>query len=164
MFQLWSNNNENNYTYLFFQDNQDSHVIPPDSVITNGISIILALLETRTAVTESNIVNDNNNDYGGNFTENMPTPEMSAEDLAKQTAILNNTLNAILPWLEDFTKLLTHPPNLTIMKTTAGILDPPLGQTRLRKLLFSFTLIFHFANFQCRKQLKLGILIQIYRV
>ena len=119
---------------FFIQDNQDSHVIPPDSVITNGISIILALLETRTAVTESNnLVNDNNNDYGGNFTENMPTPEMSAEDLAKQTAILNNTLNAILPWLEDFTKLLTHPPNLTIMKTTAGILDPPLGQTRLRK-------------------------------
>ena len=148
---------------MFFQDNQDSHVIPPDSVITNGISIILALLETRTAVTESNIVNDNNNDYGGNFTENMPTPEMSAEDLAKQTAILNNTLNAILPWLEDFTKLLTHPPNLTIMKTTAGILDPPLGQTRLRKLLF-FTLIFHFANFQCRKLLKLGILIQMYSV
>ena len=116
-------------------------------MITNGISIILALLETRTAVTESNIVNDNNNDYGGNFTENMPTPEMSAEDLAKQTAILNNTLNAILPWLEDFTKLLTHPPNLTIMKTTAGILDPPLGQTRLRKFLL---LIFLVAKFQCR--------------
>ena len=119
---------------FFLQDNQENAVIPPDSVITNGISIILALLETRTAVTDINVVNDNNNDYGGNFTpENMATNEISAEDLAKQTAILNNTLNAISPWLGDFTDLLTNPPNLTVMRTTAGVLDPPLGQTRLRK-------------------------------
>ena len=96
----------------------------------------MALLETRTAVTDVNVVNDNNNDYGGNFTpENMATNEISAEDLAKQTAILNNTLNAISPWLGDFTDLLTNPPNLTVMRTTAGVLDPPLGQTRLRKCL-----------------------------
>ena len=108
-------------------------------MITNGISIILALLETRTAVTDVNVVNDNNNDYGGNFTpENMATNEISAEDLAKQTAILNNTLNAISPWLGDFTDLLTNPPNLTVMRTTAGVLDPPLGQTRLRKCLILF--------------------------
>ena len=129
--------------YFFLQDNQENAVIPPDSVITNGISIILALLETRTAVTDINVVNDNNNDYGGNFTpENMATNEISAEDLAKQTAILNNTLNAISPWLGDFTDLLTNPPNLTVMRTTAGVLDPPLGQTRLRKCL-KFVVLVH---------------------
>ena len=128
---------------LFLQDNQENAVIPPDSVITNGISIILALLETRTAVTDVNVVNDNNNDYGGNFTpENMATNEISAEDLAKQTAILNNTLNAISPWLGDFTDLLTNPPNLTIMRTTAGVLDPPLGQTRFTGTLLPTSRLF----------------------
>jgi hypothetical protein len=107
-------------------------------VISNGISIILALLETRAAVTSYNNMDNNmDNVYGGNFCGQSAAnnDEISPEDAARQEAILTATLNSILPWLDSFTRLLINPPNQTPMRTTAGLLDPPLGQTRLCKYL-----------------------------
>ena len=62
--------------------------------------------------------------------------ELSSEDAAKQEATLKAILDAILPWLPQFTELLVNPPLLAPMNTTAGLLDPPLGQTRLSKKIF----------------------------
>jgi len=70
-------------------------------------------------------------EFGAEFNSQNNSNELSPEDFAKQEAILKAILDAIMPWLPDFTKLLVDPPHMTPMKTTAGLLDPPLGQTRL---------------------------------
>ena len=105
---------------------------PPDSVITNGISILLALLETRTAVINFN-ANPAQDIFAGNFNSQNTSSELSPEDAAKQEATLKAILTAIHPWITQFTDLLICPPKLATMNTTAGILNPPLGQTRLSK-------------------------------
>ena len=105
---------------------------PPCSVISNGISIILALLETRTAVTCFNTQMNDVQEFGAEFNSQNNSSEMSSEDAAKQKATLNAILDGIVPWLPKFTDLLVNPPALAPMNTTAGLLDPPLGLTRLR--------------------------------
>merc|ERR1739838_739963 len=65
------------------------------------------------------------------FNSQNNSNELSSEDAAKQEATLKAILDAILPWLPQFTELLVNPPLLAPMNTTAGLLDPPLGQTRL---------------------------------
>ena len=105
--------------------------LPPHSVISNGISILLALLETRTAV--NCYPSNQNQDFGSEFNSQNNSNELSSEDAAKQEATLKAILDAILPWLPKFTDLLVNPPTLAPMNTTAGLLDPPLGQTRLCK-------------------------------
>ena len=104
---------------------------PPDSVITNGISILLALLETRAAVTNFNANPAQDIFAAGNFNSQNTSSELSPEDAAKQEATLKAILTAIQPWISHFTDLLICPPKLAMMQTTAGVLDPPLGQTRL---------------------------------
>lgn len=133
----------------------------PHSVIANGISILLALLETRTAVNCYNANNAGNNgatggcnsDYGSEFnSQNNSNNELSSEDAAKQELILNAMLEAILPWLPDLTNLLVNPPALAPQKTTAGLLDPPLGQTRLSKTSLQIRIlrrIFNIFFFRC---------------
>ncbi len=132
--------------------------MPPDSVIANGISILLVFLETRQAVTS---IQENAfammgafGAYGGE----SAASELSPEDAAKQKAVLDATLVSILPWLDKFTDLLVNPPNMSPMKTTAGLLDPPLGQTRLSKTLattlclyesFMFVLLLDVAKLIC---------------
>ena len=82
-----------------------------------------------------NSFNANNQDYGvANFDSQNNSNELSPEDVTKQEAILNSILDAILPWLTNFTNLLANPPSMVPMNTTAGTLDPPLGQTRLSNL------------------------------
>ena len=110
---------------------------PPDSVITNGISILLALLETRTAVINFN-ANPAQDIFAGNFNSQNTSSELSPEDAAKQEATLKAILTAIHPWITQFTDLLICPPKLATMNTTAGILNPPLGQTRLSKISLFF--------------------------
>lgn len=148
------------------EEEDNSSTVVPHSVIANGISILLALLETRTAVNCYNAnaaaaaaANGNSNsEYGSEFnSQNNSSNELSSEDAAKQEVILNAMLDAILPWLPDLTELLVNPPALPPQKTTAGLLDPPLGQTRLSKSLESFrnywTILYlkaiakHFFNF-----------------
>ena len=55
----------------------------------------------------------------------------NGQEEAKQKELLDSTIESILPRVEDFTRLLTDPPVKPPVKSTAGILDPPLGQTRL---------------------------------
>lgn len=107
---------------------------PPESAVVNGISILLALLETRKAVNNDTMSAMVSYGLGGPDPNSNCDPSdsgLSPEDAAKQEAILEATIKSILPWLENFTKLLTDPPARPPMKSTAGLLDPPLGQTRL---------------------------------
>jgi len=71
--------------------------------------------------------------FGGAGESGSNDPALSPEELAQQQVILDATIASILPRLVDFTALLTDPPNKVPIKTTAGVLDPPLGQARLRK-------------------------------
>ena len=139
------------------EDRDDVNLTPPpDSVITNGISILLALLETRTAVINFN-ANPAQDTFAGNFNSQNTSSELSPEDAAKQEATLKAILTAIHPWITQFTDLLICPPKLATMNTTAGVLDPPLGQTRLSK-------IFHrnyvkFSTFQNLCQIAMFVLV-----
>ena len=109
--------------------------MPPDSVIANGISILLAFIETRQAVNGCQDSAAAMSTFGGAYGGETASNELSPEDAAKQATVLNDTLVAILPWLGKFTDLLVSPPYMPPMKTTAGLLDPPLGQTRLSKYI-----------------------------
>lgn len=129
-------------------DSTEKH-IPSESVIVNGICVLLALLENRKAVkltdsgaevAASAAAAANTYDSASNYCagagggESSGDPTLSPEELAQQQQLLEATIVSILPRLQDFTDLLVEPPNKVAMKTTAGLLDPPLGQARLRKL------------------------------
>ena len=144
-------------------DSEEKHS-PSESVVVNGISVLLALLENRKAVnltesegasaaqpTPSNVYNSASTFCAGGG-ESSSEPPLSAEELAEQQVILDATIASILPRLSDFTALLSDPPNKIAVKTTAGLLDPPLGQARLRKFhsrlfLYYFVLGFTFITF-----------------
>ena len=49
------------------EDKESSLLHPPHSVISNGISILLALLETRTAVIVNSYNANQNEEFGNNF-------------------------------------------------------------------------------------------------
>jgi serine/threonine-protein phosphatase 6 regulatory subunit 3 len=70
------------------KDSEDSNPAhPPHSVISNGISILLALLETRS--TAVNCYNANQNqEYCAEFNSQNNSNELSSEDAAKQEATL----------------------------------------------------------------------------
>ncbi|KAL3242177.1 hypothetical protein MRX96_047799 [Rhipicephalus microplus] len=57
--------------------------------------------------------------------------QMTALDVERLRAGVDKVLAAVLPRLGDFLKLLTDPPQKSGWTTTFGVLDPPLGQTRL---------------------------------
>ena len=70
------------------KDSEDSNPVhPPHSVIFNGISILLALLETRTAAVNCYNANQNQ-EYGAEFNSQNNSNELSSEDAAKQEATL----------------------------------------------------------------------------
>ena len=77
------------------EDKESSLLHPPHSVISNGISILLALLETRTAV--NCYPSNQNQDFGSEFNSQNNSNELSSEDAAKQEATLKAILDAILP-------------------------------------------------------------------
>lgn len=58
---------------------------------------------------------------------------------------LPDAVQVIVSHLPDLVNLLRHPPHMEPMMTTFGVLDPPLGETRLRVIEFMSTL-FHLAN------------------
>ncbi|KAH9380471.1 hypothetical protein HPB48_008785 [Haemaphysalis longicornis] len=64
----------------------------------------------------------------------LPVGKRRADDRPGRGAApagVNRVLAAVLPRLADFLRLLTAPPQKPSWTTTFGVLDPPLGQTRL---------------------------------
>uniref|UniRef100_A0A8B9FV82 Serine/threonine-protein phosphatase 6 regulatory subunit 3 n=1 Tax=Amazona collaria TaxID=241587 RepID=A0A8B9FV82_9PSIT len=84
-----------------------------ESAIVSAIQILLTLLETRRQTFEGHI-------------EICP-PGMSNS----KYSVNKSVLEAIKARLSSFHELLLEPPKKSVMKTTWGVLDPPVGNTRL---------------------------------
>ncbi|XP_072448349.1 serine/threonine-protein phosphatase 6 regulatory subunit 3-B-like isoform X4 [Chiloscyllium punctatum] len=84
-----------------------------ESAIVNCIQIFLTLLETRRPAFEGQL-------------EICPTGMNHAA-----FSVSNSTLQAIRQRLKDFHQILLEPPKKSAMKTTWGILETPVGNTRL---------------------------------
>ncbi|XP_053117373.1 serine/threonine-protein phosphatase 6 regulatory subunit 1 isoform X3 [Hemicordylus capensis] len=104
-----------------------------ESVIVNGIQVLLTLLEPRRPRTELG-------GMGGFYCNLEGQMEMTGPncEVASSQASLG-TLLAIKQRLRELHQLLLDPPKKEPLQTTWGILDPPLGNTRLHvvKLLAS---------------------------
>ncbi|KAM3822458.1 serine/threonine-protein phosphatase 6 regulatory subunit 1 isoform 4-T4 [Vipera latastei] len=104
-----------------------------ESVIVNGIQVLLTLLEPRRP----------RSDLGGiggfycNLEGQMEMTGPNCEVASSQASL--GTLHAIKQRLRELHRLLLDPPKKEALQTTWGVLDPPLGNTRLHvvKLLAS---------------------------
>uniref|UniRef100_A0A8C4RB07 Protein phosphatase 6, regulatory subunit 3 n=1 Tax=Eptatretus burgeri TaxID=7764 RepID=A0A8C4RB07_EPTBU len=84
-----------------------------ESALVNGIQVLLTLLETKRAGPESQM--------------DMFPPGVERPGIP----VSSSTLNGVRARLKDFHTLLLDPPKKGNMMTTVGLLDPPLGNTRL---------------------------------
>uniref|UniRef100_A0A8D0BAG3 Protein phosphatase 6 regulatory subunit 1 n=1 Tax=Salvator merianae TaxID=96440 RepID=A0A8D0BAG3_SALMN len=104
-----------------------------ESVIVNGFQVLLTLLEPRRPRTDMG-------GMGGFYCNLEGQMEMTGPncEVASSQASLG-TLLAIKQRLRELHQLLLDPPKKESLQTTWGILDPPLGNTRLHvvKLLAS---------------------------
>jgi len=93
-----------------------------ESTIVNGVEVLLALLEIRRPAPQ-----------GGGFypysTEQDQTPNQA--DIDRQQAVLQTTVDCLIPRLPQITALLIKPPHKPPVHTTWGVLKVPLGRTRL---------------------------------
>ncbi|XP_045711417.1 serine/threonine-protein phosphatase 6 regulatory subunit 3 isoform X12 [Phyllostomus hastatus] len=84
-----------------------------ESAIVSAIQILLTLLETRRPTFEGHI-------------------EICPPGMSHSVCSVNKSvLEAIRGRLGSFHELLLEPPKKSVMKTTWGVLDPPVGNTRL---------------------------------
>ncbi|MEE6482998.1 hypothetical protein FKM82_013397 [Ascaphus truei] len=105
-----------------------------ESVIVNGIQVLLTLLEPRRPRSELGGMSGFYCNLDGQLEMNPPGLDSSSNTQASL-----GTLLAIKQRLREFHQLLIDPPKKQSLQTTWGILDPPLGNTRLHvvKLLAS---------------------------
>ncbi|XP_075046181.1 serine/threonine-protein phosphatase 6 regulatory subunit 1 isoform X2 [Mixophyes fleayi] len=105
-----------------------------ESVIVNGIQVLLTLLEPRRPRAELGGLSGFYCNLEGQLEINPP-----GIDTTSSTQASLGTLIAIKEHLNEFHQLLIDPPKKESLQTTWGILDPPLGNTRLHvvKLLAS---------------------------
>eukprot|EP00090_Calanus_glacialis_P000849 TRINITY_DN1059_c0_g1_i2.p1 TRINITY_DN1059_c0_g1~~TRINITY_DN1059_c0_g1_i2.p1 ORF type:complete len:1001 (-),score=360.21 TRINITY_DN1059_c0_g1_i2:284-3286(-) len=93
-----------------------------ESTIVNGVEVLLSLLEIRRPAPQ-----------GGGFypytTEQDQTPNQA--DIDRQQAVLQTTVECLIPRLPQITALLINPPYKPPVHTTCGVLNVPLGRTRL---------------------------------
>ncbi|XP_076169433.1 phosphatase 6 regulatory subunit 1-like protein fmt isoform X2 [Ptiloglossa arizonensis] len=86
-----------------------------ESSIVGGIQVLLTLLSKKT----NNALNE------GDVHDNGIEDEVTDKEQRMKIS------NATLPYLEQLHKLLLHPPYKPPVKTTAGVLECPLGNTRI---------------------------------
>uniref|UniRef100_A0A8C5MTT5 Protein phosphatase 6 regulatory subunit 1 n=1 Tax=Leptobrachium leishanense TaxID=445787 RepID=A0A8C5MTT5_9ANUR len=105
-----------------------------ESVIVHGIQVLLTLLEPRRPRSELGGYSGFYCNMDGQLEINPP-----GVDTTSNTQASLGTLLAIKEHLRDFHQLLVDPPKKYSLQTTWGVLDPPLGNTRLHvvKLLAS---------------------------
>lgn len=108
-----------------------------ESSIVGGIEVLLVLLgqESTSQQTTCEIQGNNNGDDNNDGIDRLKIQ------------------NATLPYLEKLHKLLINPPVKPAVKTTAGILDCPLGNTRLHVARL-FTALLSNENFNVYKKLQ----------
>ncbi|XP_028397033.1 serine/threonine-protein phosphatase 6 regulatory subunit 3-like [Dendronephthya gigantea] len=98
------------------------HLKSSSDSLVGGISVLLTLLEVNKSNSESPF---------SNVEIGEPVTALDAERLAHG---VTTTLSAIVPKLDGFHRILTDPPPMPAMTTTAGKLEPPFGKTRLQVL------------------------------
>ncbi|EDV27134.1 uncharacterized protein TRIADDRAFT_23113 [Trichoplax adhaerens] len=82
-----------------------------DSAIVSGIQVLLAMIDLRRT------------------SEQLEDASVIID--TKEFAEVDNEIQGIIPRLRDLTDLLKSPPRRQAMRTTAGLLQPPLGNVRL---------------------------------
>ena len=107
-----------------------------DSALINGVNFLLALLEfpkqsPGPAAGLAGLAGFSAASYAAGSIGSDGGDATTPEEEEKQRRILSATLSAVAPRVADFTELLLNPPAKATVKTTAGVLDPPLGATRL---------------------------------
>jgi len=143
-----------------------------DSAIVNGVTVLLAVLESRKNAA-SGLNGGNSEDGGGTDSDGggggtgggSGGGSNAADEAVRQQRLLDETVGAILPRLPDFTRLLTSPPFRSPLKTTAGTLEPPLGATRLSvaKLICALLTTNNFEVIKSLKELKtVDVLIDLF--
>jgi len=96
---------------------------PRESIIINGVNVLMSLLEIRKP-------GPTNAGYYP-YTTDQETGNSNEADIARQQAVLEKTVETILPRLGALSNVLQNPPVKPSFRTTYGLLDPPLGATRL---------------------------------
>lgn len=102
------------------------HMLGPEkceTAIVGGISVLLALLDQGKECPNANAT------FAVMSTSGDDTLCSDSERISK---VILSTTNTIIPRLKDFHNLLLDPPHKPSIKTTAGVLDPPVGMTRLQ--------------------------------
>merc|ERR1719400_1573433 len=95
---------------------------PEESAIVNGVEVLMALLEIRRPTPQAGGF------YQYSMTEEQAPPQ---QEIDRQQAVVESTSDCIIPRLPQLAALLTNPPTHAAVMTTCGLLDPPLGKTRL---------------------------------
>ncbi|XP_069056861.1 serine/threonine-protein phosphatase 6 regulatory subunit 1 isoform X2 [Pleurodeles waltl] len=98
---------------------------PNESVIVNGIQVLLTLLEPRRPRNELGGMSGFYCNLDGQLEMNPPELDFTSSQASA------GTLVTIKENLKKFHQLLLEPPKKESLQTTWGILDPPLGNTRL---------------------------------
>lgn len=102
-----------------------------ESSIIGGIQVLLAILDVnQTSIAKYSAVGT----YNPNINEDLM-------DMEQKQRIVFNTTETICTRLKDFHELLLNPPKQSSILTTAGQLDPPLGNTRLQVVKLISTII-----------------------
>ncbi|XP_064618233.1 serine/threonine-protein phosphatase 6 regulatory subunit 3-like isoform X3 [Liolophura sinensis] len=96
-----------------------------ESCIVSGLSVVQTLLEFRKQGLDSGL------------------DQITALDAERLAQGVTNVLQAIKPRLKDFHNILLDPPKqkYSRMPTTVGVMDPPLGNTRLQIVRLLTTLV-----------------------
>ncbi|XP_076878440.1 serine/threonine-protein phosphatase 6 regulatory subunit 3 isoform X2 [Brachyhypopomus gauderio] len=118
-----------------------------ESAIVSVIQILLTLFETRRPAFEGHL--------------ELCPPGLNHPSFSVNQSILE----AVRPRLKDFHQLLLEPPKKAPLKTTWGVLDPPVGNTRLNVVRLVATLLqtgTHVINQELINLNILGVILDMY--
>ncbi|XP_052399921.1 serine/threonine-protein phosphatase 6 regulatory subunit 3 isoform X2 [Carassius gibelio] len=118
-----------------------------ESAIVSVIQILLTLFETRRPAFEGHL-------------------EICPSGMNHPSFSVNQSiLDAVRPRLKDFHQLLLEPPKKTVLNTTWGVLDPPVGNTRLNVVRLVTSLLqtnTHIINQELIALNTLGVILDMY--
>ncbi|XP_048886579.1 serine/threonine-protein phosphatase 6 regulatory subunit 3-like isoform X2 [Brienomyrus brachyistius] len=118
-----------------------------DSAIVSVIQILLTLFEMRKPAFEGHL-------------ESCP-PNMNHPSFSVSPTVLE----AVKPRLKDFHQLLLEPPEKNVLKTTWGVLDPPVGNARLHVVRLVASLLqtnTHTINLELIDLNTVGVILDMY--
>uniref|UniRef100_T1JCJ0 J domain-containing protein n=1 Tax=Strigamia maritima TaxID=126957 RepID=T1JCJ0_STRMM len=99
-----------------------------ESCLVNGISVLLALLEFKKQGSATQLPATEQSSL---YFRPESHEQMTALDAERIANSVTHTLTALRPCLKDFHQLLLSPPHKPPIATTIGLLEQPLGNTRI---------------------------------